>query len=100
MRWLSRTSVRLAAAWAVLCLASPAAAGDHWVASRAGALYNIRAPGHFDAVADFTALVADPAHPERLLPASDSGDHLHPSAAGQALLGAAVPLAVLGGSAR
>jgi lysophospholipase L1-like esterase len=58
----------------------------------------IRAPGHFDAVIDFASVVADPAHPERLSAADDSGDHLHPSAKGQALLGAAVPLAVLGAS--
>ncbi|MGN6270985.1 MAG: SGNH/GDSL hydrolase family protein [Sphingomonas sp.] len=60
----------------------------------------IRAPGHFDAVIDFASVVADPTHPERLSPADDSGDHLHPSDKGQALLGATVPLAVLGGWAR
>lgn len=58
----------------------------------------IRAPGHFDAVIDFASVVADPVHPERLSPVEDSGDHLHPSIRGQARLGAAVPLAVLGGS--
>lgn len=39
----------------------------------------IRAPGHFDAVIDFDSVVRDPQHPDRLLPAYDSGDHLHPS---------------------
>jgi lysophospholipase L1-like esterase len=56
----------------------------------------IRAPGHFDAVVDFASVVANPAHPERLSPTEDSGDHLHPSGKGEALLGAAVPLDALG----
>ena len=52
----------------------------------------IRAEGHFDAVIDFDAVVRDPAHPERLLPAFDCGDHLHPSPAGYKAMGDAVPL--------
>ncbi len=52
----------------------------------------IRAEGHFDAVIDFDAAVRDPAHPDRLLPAFDCGDHLHPSPAGYKVLGEAVPL--------
>ena len=54
----------------------------------------IRAPGHFDGVVDFDRALRDPAHPERLLPAYDSGDHLHPSNAGYAAMAQAVPLAV------
>jgi lysophospholipase L1-like esterase len=42
----------------------------------------IRAPGHFDAVADFDAALRDPKDPGRLSPAYDSGDHLHPSPVG------------------
>jgi lysophospholipase L1-like esterase len=38
--------------------------------------------GTFDAVLDFDAAVRDPAHPQRMLPAYDSGDHLHPGDAG------------------
>jgi lysophospholipase L1-like esterase len=52
----------------------------------------IRAAGHFDAVIDFDALVRDPQQPDRLLPAYDSGDHLHPSPAGYKAMGDAVPL--------
>lgn len=52
----------------------------------------IRAPGHFDAVADFDAAVRDPAHPERLRAEYDSGDHLHPSAAGYRAMAEAVPI--------
>lgn len=52
----------------------------------------IRAPGSFDAVIDFDAALRDPAHPERLRPAFDSGDHLHPSVAGYRAMAQAVPL--------
>jgi len=54
----------------------------------------IRAPGHFDAVVDFDALLRDPAHPERMRPELDSGDHIHPSLAGYRAMGEAVPLAL------
>jgi len=55
----------------------------------------IRAPGHFDAVVDFDKVTRDPAHPDRLLPAYDSGDHLHPSPAGYKAMAEAIPLALL-----
>ncbi|MGH9573262.1 MAG: SGNH/GDSL hydrolase family protein [Candidatus Acidiferrales bacterium] len=51
----------------------------------------IRASGHFDAVIDFDKIVRDPQRPDRLLPAYDSGDHLHPSPAGYHAMGEAVP---------
>jgi len=54
----------------------------------------IRAPGHFDAVIDFDQVTRDPAHPERLLPAFDCGDHLHPSPAGYAAMANAIPLSI------
>lgn len=57
----------------------------------------IRAPGHFDAVLDFEKVTADEAHPERLRPGYDSGDHLHPSPAGYRAMGEAVPLRLLEG---
>jgi lysophospholipase L1-like esterase len=53
----------------------------------------IRAPGHFDAVIDFDKAVRDPQRPEVLLPAYDSGDHLHPSPAGFRAMADAVSLA-------
>jgi lysophospholipase L1-like esterase len=52
----------------------------------------IRTSREFDAVIDFDAAVRDPANPERLLPAYDSGDHLHPNDTGAAALARAVPL--------
>jgi len=54
----------------------------------------IRTPGSFDAVIDFDAVVRDPEHPERLLPAYDCGDHLHPSPAGYKAMGEAIPLSL------
>ncbi|MFR9794375.1 SGNH/GDSL hydrolase family protein [Streptomyces sp. MS06] len=55
----------------------------------------IRASDAFDAVLDFDAVVRDPARPDRLLSAYDSGDHLHPGDAGYAALAASVDLALL-----
>jgi lysophospholipase L1-like esterase len=52
----------------------------------------IRQPRHFDAVVDFDRVVRDPKHPDRLLPAYDSGDHLHPSPAGYRAMAGAIPL--------
>jgi lysophospholipase L1-like esterase len=54
----------------------------------------IRAAGHFDAVIDFDSVVRDPEHPDRLLPAFDCGDHLHPSPAGYRAMGEAVSLSL------
>jgi lysophospholipase L1-like esterase len=54
----------------------------------------IRAPGHFDAVIDFDKVLRDPAQPDRLLPALDCGDHLHPSPAGYKAIGDAIPLSL------
>jgi lysophospholipase L1-like esterase len=53
----------------------------------------IRAPGHFDAVIDFDKVTRDPQRPEALLPAYDSGDHLHPSPAGYRAMADAISLA-------
>jgi lysophospholipase L1-like esterase len=52
----------------------------------------VRAQGHFDAVIDFDAVVRDPAHPDRLLPADDCGDHLHPSPAGYKAMAESISL--------
>ncbi|MFS2003318.1 SGNH/GDSL hydrolase family protein [Duganella sp. CT11-25] len=55
----------------------------------------IRHSGVFDAVADFDAALRDPAQPQRLSKAYDSGDGLHPSLAGYRAIAEAVPLAAL-----
>jgi len=52
----------------------------------------IRAPRHFDGTIDFDAVVHDPQHPDRLLPAYDCGDHLHPSPAGYKAMGESIQL--------
>jgi lysophospholipase L1-like esterase len=52
----------------------------------------IRIPGHFDEVIDFDKAMRDPSHPDRLLPAYDCGDHLHPNPAGYRAMGDAIPL--------
>ncbi|WP_238940785.1 GDSL-type esterase/lipase family protein [Sphingomonas beigongshangi] len=54
----------------------------------------IRTSGAFDGVIDFDAALRDPAHPDRLLPAYDSGDHLHPGPGGYRAMADAVPLAL------
>ncbi|ONI89927.1 G-D-S-L family lipolytic protein [Saccharothrix sp. ALI-22-I] len=55
----------------------------------------IRTSGEFDAVVDFDRALADPADPDVLLPAYDSGDRLHPSDAGYRAMAEAVDLSVL-----
>jgi lysophospholipase L1-like esterase len=42
----------------------------------------IKTPGHFDGAIDFAKAIQDPADPLRMLSTYDSGDHLHPNAAG------------------
>lgn len=54
----------------------------------------IRSSGAFDAVVDFSKLMGDPARPEHLAPAYDSGDHLHPNDAGFQAMAAAIDLRV------
>lgn len=51
--------------------------------------------GTVDGVLDFDRALRDPAAPERLLPAYDSGDRLHPGDAGYAALAEAVDLTLL-----
>ena len=60
----------------------------------------IRAPGHFDALLDFDALLRDPANPARLRRVYDSGDGLHPSLAGYQAMADAVPLSLFAEAAR
>jgi lysophospholipase L1-like esterase len=55
----------------------------------------IRAAGHFDGVVDFDQVMRDPQHPDRLLPAYDSGDGLHPGPVGYKAMGDAISLKLL-----
>lgn len=52
----------------------------------------IRNSGEFDAVLDFNQVLSDRHSPDKLNPAFDSGDHLHPNSDGYEKLGAAVNL--------
>jgi lysophospholipase L1-like esterase len=52
----------------------------------------IRTSGAFDGVIDFDRILRDPSHPTRLLPAFDSGDHIHPSDAGNSAMANAFDL--------
>jgi lysophospholipase L1-like esterase len=54
----------------------------------------IRTSGTIDGVIDFDAAVRDPASPLQLLPAFDSGDHLHPNDAGYQAMAAAINLSL------
>lgn len=64
----------------------PLKGSDHWGkhAAKVSDQVNhwIRTSGEFDAVADFDKALADPADPDRLNPAYDYGDALHPNDAG------------------
>lgn len=55
----------------------------------------IRGAEDFDGVLDFDAVLRDPERPARMLPAYDSGDHLHPGDAGLAALAESVDLSLL-----
>jgi lysophospholipase L1-like esterase len=55
----------------------------------------IRSSGAFDAVVDFERVMRDPARPDHLAPAYDSGDHLHPNEAGFKAMAEAIDLRLL-----
>ncbi|GAA3755596.1 SGNH/GDSL hydrolase family protein [Terriglobus aquaticus] len=58
----------------------------------------IRTSGTFDGVIDFDAAVRDPQRPDHMLPAYDSGDHLHPGPAGYQKMADALNLNLLTGT--
>lgn len=51
----------------------------------------------FDGVVDFDAVLRDPTHRSRLLPAYDAGDHIHMNDAGYAASANAIPLSLFRG---
>jgi lysophospholipase L1-like esterase len=55
----------------------------------------IRSSGEFDSVVDFNKAIADPSDPNRILPAFDSGDGLHPNDAGYQAMANAINLMAL-----
>jgi lysophospholipase L1-like esterase len=54
----------------------------------------IRSSHAFDAVIDFDKVVLDPANPEKIRPAYDSGDHIHPSDAGYEAMANAIDISL------
>lgn len=56
----------------------------------------LRGSREFDGLLDFDRVLRDPARQSQLLPAYDSGDHIHPNDAGNQAMANAVPLRVLG----
>jgi lysophospholipase L1-like esterase len=54
----------------------------------------IRTSKAFDGVIDFDKAVRDPAHPDRMLAAYDSGDHLHPGDAGYKAMADSIDLSL------
>ena len=55
----------------------------------------IRTSGAFDGVVDADMVLRDPAQPTRLLPAFDSGDHLHPNTTGGEAVANSIDLKLL-----
>jgi lysophospholipase L1-like esterase len=55
----------------------------------------IRTSGAFDGVIDFDKVMQDPSNPVALNPGYDSGDHLHPNAAGMQAMANAIDLSLL-----
>jgi lysophospholipase L1-like esterase len=55
----------------------------------------VRTSGVFDGIVDFNKVTADPQSPQTMLPAYDSGDHVHPSDAGYDAMARAVDLSLL-----
>jgi len=55
----------------------------------------IRTSGAFEGVIDFDSVMRDPANPIALNPAFDSGDHLHPNAAGMQAMANSIDLSLL-----
>ncbi|MET8687438.1 SGNH/GDSL hydrolase family protein [Streptomyces sp. NPDC004732] len=77
----------------------PLGGSDHY-GKRAAAVSDafnrwVRTSGEYDAYVDFDKALADPKDPERLAPAYDSGDHLHPNDAGYRAMAHAVDLETL-----
>jgi len=55
----------------------------------------IRTSGAFDGVIDFDKVMQDPSNPVAVNPAYDSGDHLHPNAAGMQAMADAIDLSLI-----
>ena len=59
----------------------------------------IRTTDSYDDYIDFEKVVQDPEHPDKILAAYDSGDHLHPGDAGYKAMAEAIDLSMFQGPA-
>ncbi|MES5816625.1 SGNH/GDSL hydrolase family protein [Streptomyces sp. RG80] len=80
------------------CTLLPFGGSNHWGEHAAKVSHEvdewIRGSGEFDAVVDLHRVMADPADPDRLHPAYDFGDHLHPNDEGYEVMAEAVAVAL------
>lgn len=58
----------------------------------------VRKSGAFDGIVDFDLAIRDPSSPKKMLPAFDSGDHLHPNSAGYQAMAASIDLKMFAGN--
>ncbi|NNN37127.1 SGNH/GDSL hydrolase family protein [Streptomyces sp. S3(2020)] len=76
------------------CTLLPFGGSDHWGEHAAKVSHEvdewIRRSGEYDAVVDLRRAMADPRDPDRLNPAYDFGDHLHPDDVGYEVMAEAV----------
>jgi lysophospholipase L1-like esterase len=83
------------------CTLTPYQGADYYSvegeAKREAINHWIRTSGAFDGVIDFDKAVRDPRHPERMLAAYDSGDHLHPNDAGYQAMAKSIDLSMFEG---
>ncbi|MGI5410799.1 SGNH/GDSL hydrolase family protein [Streptomyces chartreusis] len=76
----------------------PFGGSDHWGEHAAKVSHElnewIRCAGEYDAVVDLNRALADPEDPDRLRPAYDFGDHLHPNDAGYEVMAEVLAIAL------
>ncbi|KOU59157.1 G-D-S-L family lipolytic protein [Streptomyces sp. MMG1533] len=76
------------------CTLLPFGGSDHWGERAAKVSHEvdewIRCAGEYDAVVDLRRALADPEDPDRLRPAYDFGDHLHPNDVGYEVMAEAL----------
>ncbi|WP_117209358.1 SGNH/GDSL hydrolase family protein [Allorhizocola rhizosphaerae] len=81
---------------ALVCTIGPFEGYTTWTpekeATRTTVNAYLRAGTEFDYLIDMDAILRDPAQPTKLKPEFDSGDHIHPNAAGSEALANAIPL--------
>jgi len=79
---------------------TPGAPAGEWTpekeATRTAVNTFLRGTHEFDGLLDFDAVLRDPAHPSKIRPEFDFGDHIHPNDAGNQAMAEAIPLRLVG----